>query len=104
MPNMPKVTKLRMSDGVTYTVYDEIALHMDENGNVLTNIPNVNYMIINMGLKLMAVNGTDVAVTNVLSRSADGEIVTRDADKLLKDIGGYSCSVDNEVLSLKLGK
>lgn len=104
MPNMPKVTKLRMSDGVTYTVYDEIALHMDENGNVLTNIPNVNYMIINMGLKLMAVDGTDVAVTNVLSRSENGEIVTRAADKLLKDIGGYSCSVDNEVLSLKLGK
>lgn len=104
MPNMPKVTKLRMSDGVTYTVYDEIALHMDENGNVLTNIPNVNYMIINMGLKLMAVDGTDVAVTNVLSRSENGEIVTRAADKLLKDIGGYSCSVNNEVLNLKLGK
>ena len=104
MPNMPKVTKLKMSDGVTYTVYDEVALHMDENGNVLTNIPNVNYMIINMGLKLTAINGTDAAVTNVLSKSTDGTIVTRDANRLLEDIGGYSCSVNDEVLNLKLGK
>lgn len=105
MASNPKVTKLKLSDGVTYTVFDEFALHMDENGNVTTGIEGIDYMIINMGLKLTAINGKDIAITNVLSKdTSNNEIFLRDANKLLKDIGGYSCSVNGEVLNLKLGK
>ena len=105
MPVNPKVTKLKLSNGVIYTIFDEMALHMDENGNVITGIEGIDNMIINMGLKLTAVNGKDIAVTNVLSKDMNSnEIFLRDANKLLGDIGGYSCSVNGEVLNLKLGK
>ena len=105
MPETKKVTKLRLSDGVTYRVFDDVALHMDENGNVTTGIEGIDYMIINMGLKLTAINDKDITITNVLSKDVGtNEIFLRDANKLLADIGGYSCSVSNEILNLKLGK
>lgn len=105
MAGEKKMTKVKLSDGVTYTVYDEVALHMDQDGNVLTNISGINYMIINMGLKLTSINEKPVPVTNVLSKDpVTDEIFMRNANQLLGDIGGYSCSVQNEVLTLKLGK
>lgn len=43
--------------------------------------------------------------TNVLTQKDDGEIVQRNIDFLLEDVGGISCSVMSDgILSLQIGK
>lgn len=57
------------------------------------------------GLTGKAITEVDLITKGISNRyTADGTIKKRSTDNLLADIGGFSCSADDGVLSFKLGK
>ena len=67
----------------------------------------VDDAILNGHFYIRTIDYINVAVDNVLTQNTStGEIMKRDADKLLEDIGGASYNMDatNGTLSLKIGK
>ena len=112
---MPNIRTIRLSDGQVYAVYDPLALHIDANGNILTDHPAIDAIILNGHLKITEIDDVPVSssIDNVLVAYNVGtaaapvyEVRKRDTDQLLEDIGGYSCAVDTSTntLSLQLGR
>ena len=90
----PKIKKIKLG-GVTYSIFDETALRLDENNNL--NVGTIT-------IEETPVLSEDEDINHVLVQDVDGMVKKRSTDKLLEDIGGYSCEVVDGVFNVKLGK
>ena len=104
------IKKIRLSNGILYTIYDNTALRIDpETGKLITGERAIDKLIL---------GDTDLVITNVILAPAtesidnvllvdeEGKVKKRSTDDLLKDIGGisYVMEDDNETLALYIGK
>lgn len=113
------IKKIRLSDGNTYYIYDEGAVRAEDLGNYLPL--SGGSLSGNLSVGDVLLNYTDGSITAnevkvldieeqtespdfVITIDADGNLLKRSTEYLLEDIGGYSASVSNSVLTLKLGK
>lgn len=106
---MGKITKVQLSDGSIYTVFDGDAIRLNSDGVLITGNDIVDAVILNGRLTITQIDDIPVNqyIDNVLVQdSATGIIKKRSTDILLKDIGGTSHSMDEArgILTLKLGK
>lgn len=106
---MGKITKIQLSDGSIYGIFDNGALRLNADGVLVTGNEVVDSAILNGRLTIMQIDDIPVNqyINNVLVQdSVTGMIKKRSTNILLKDIGGTSHSMDEErgVLTLKLGK
>lgn len=106
---MPKITKIKLSDNTVYSIFDNGALRLNEQGILVTGNTLVDELILDGHLYITEIDDVPVnsSITNVLVQDAStGEIKKRSTDKLLEDIGGISYSMDASagILSLKIGK
>ena len=101
------IRRIELSDGSIYTIFDEGAIRQNADGVLVTGNAIVDSAILDGHFYIKSIDFIDVAVDNVLTQnSSSGEIMKRDADKLLEDIGGASYNMDSEegILALKIGK
>lgn len=101
------IKKVKLSDGSVYSVFDNDSFRLNQDGILVTGNGVVDKVILQGHLYITQIDDIDVAVDNVLTQNAStGEIMRRDADKLLEDIGGASYKMNDStgVLSLKIGK
>lgn len=100
-----RIKKIKLSNNQVYSIFDEGALRLDSTGKLITGNDVVDKLILEGDLYITEVDDMDVATSNVLvQETSTGLIKRRSADKLLEDIGGYSASVNSNILQLKLGK
>ena len=107
MPDEGRIRKITLVDGSVYSIFDEGAIRQNAQGVLITGNAVVDEAILQGHLYITQIDDMNVAVDNVLTQnSSTGEIMKRDADKLLEDIGGasYNMDADNGVLSLKIGR
>ena len=110
MPNeLPRIKRIKLSNGQTYSIFDQGALRLNENHQLVTGNAIVDNVIIQQGLHITLVDDVPVeeSIENVLVQDPQtGEIKKRDTDILLEDIGGASYNMNSStgVLSLKIGK
>lgn len=104
---MAEIKKIKLSDGSIYAIFDEGALRLNENNILITGNQIVDAVIIKSGLSILEIDDIPIeqSIDNVLVQDTKtGRIKKRAANQLLADIGGYSCKVQDEVFSFKLGK
>lgn len=109
------IKKIKLSDNNIYYVCDSEAArasalldYLPLTGGTITgeidiqNICKVNNLYILQTTELPY----EDKPTNVLVQKSNGEIVKRDINYLLEDVGGISYSMDeeNSILTLKIGK
>ena len=105
-----KITKIKLSDGQIYGIFDTGALRLNEDGILVTGNEVVDNLVLVGKLKIEEVDDVPVeeAISNVLTQNTlTGEIKKRDTDYLLKDIGGITYDeqpLDEGILSLHIGK
>jgi len=107
MPDEGRIRKITLVDGSVYSIFDEGAIRQNAQGVLITGNDIVDEAILQGHLYITQIDDMDVAVDNVLTQNAStGEIMKRDADKLLEDIGGASYNMNDSTgtLSLKIGK
>lgn len=107
MPDTGRIKKITLVDGSVYSIFDEGAIRQNAQGVLVTGNAIVDEAILQGHLYITQIDDIDVAVDNVLTQnSSTGEIMKRDADKLLEDIGGASYNMNDATgtLSLKIGK
>ena len=106
---LPRIKRIKLSNGQTYSIFDQGALRLNSNHQLVTGNAIVDNIIIQQGLHITLVDDVPVedTINNVLTQDAStGEIKKRNIDILLEDIGGTSYNMDDStgVLSLKIGK
>lgn len=103
-----KIKKIKLSDGTVYSIFDEGALRLNEEGKLITGNIIVDNIIINSGLSIIAVDDKPVneTIDNVLIQDTNdnNKIKKRSTDQLLSDIGGISCKIENDTITFKIGK
>ena len=104
----PKIKRIKLSDGTICDIFDTGALRL-ENGILVTGNATVDNIIISKGLQITTIDDIPVqqAIHNVLVQDiTSNEIKKRTTNQLLSDIGGFSCSVDNDSATIifKQGK
>lgn len=110
---MPETTlnikKIKLSDGNIYSIFDNGALRLNENHILITGNEIVDEVILQGHLYITEIDDVPVedSIDNVLVQdTTTGEVLKRSVNYVLKDIGGFSASVNEETdtLTLKLGK
>lgn len=105
---MAKITKIKLSDGKVYSIFDTGALRLNEDKILVTGNKIVDKVILEKHLFITEIDNVplDQDITNVLVQDErTKEIKKRSTDKLLEDIGGISYKLEGDgVLSLKIGK
>ena len=105
---MANIKKIKLSDGSVYSIFDEGALRLNNEGKLITGNQVVDSLILG-GLYITEVDdiplgeGIDNVVTMV-QENGYWVMKRRSTDLLLKDIGGTSHEVQGNVLNLKIGK
>lgn len=104
-----KIKKIKLNNGSVYSIFDEGALRLNENGKLITGNTIVDKVILEGDLFITEIDDVplDEDINNVLVQDdGTGQIKKRSTDKLLEDIGGISYNMDDTtgVLSLKIGK
>lgn len=87
-----RIKKIKLG-GNTYSIFDETALRLDENNNLTVG-----------KLTMSETPEAEQAASSILVQGEDGMVMARPTDKLLEDIGGFSCEVVDGVFKVKLGK
>lgn len=105
---MANIKKIKLSDGSVYSIFDEGALRLNDEGKLVTGNKIVDALILD-GLYIIEIDDVSVeeSIDNVVTAVyEDGRWVMkrRSTDLLLKDINGTSHEVNGSVLNLKLGK
>jgi len=105
---MAKITKIKLSNGAVYSIFDTGALRLNEDKILVTGNKIVDKVILEKHLFITEIDNVplDQDITNVLVQDErTKEIKKRSTDKLLEDIGGISYKLEGDgVLSLKIGK
>lgn len=100
------LSKVQLSDGSVYYLKDLQAFKTS--GGTITGDTTIDTKLTTNKLYILSIETITVSPTNVLVQNeSSGEIMKRDTDELLQDIGGYSCdesALTNGILKLKLGK
>lgn len=106
------VRKITLSNGITYTIYDQGACRIDPTtGKLLTGDAVVDEIIIDKKLSITKIeipgigvqeNFNDVVVA-VGSQTTGYELKRRDKGQLYDDINGMECTVENGVLTFTRG-
>lgn len=107
------IKKIKLTDGSTYFIFDagaprkaDLDNYLPTSGGTITGNLQVDELIRVGSLQVESIEYQSTSTDNVLIQAADGTIKKRSTDTLLADIGGFSCSMDNEsgTLSFQLGK
>lgn len=105
------IKKIKLDDGSVYFIYDadaprkaDLDNYLPLSGGTITGNLSVDELITTGKLKVQSIEYLSTSTDNVLIQDADGTIKKRSTDNLLADIGGFSCSANDGVLSFKLGK
>ena len=104
---MGQIKKIKLSDGSIYSIFDNGALRLNENNQLITGNRLIDEILINGHLEVIEIDDIPLnqSIDNVLVQdSLTGRIAKRSTEQLLADIGGVSCSVDGTVFSVKIGK
>lgn len=106
---MANIKRIKLSDGSVYSIFDEGALRLNNEGKLVTGNIVVDQIIVNTDLYITAVDDVPVEqeINNVVTMvQENGKWVMRrrSTNYLLKDIGGTSHEVEDSTLSLKIGK
>lgn len=106
---MANIKKIKLSDGSVYSIFDEGALRLNNEGKLVTGNIVVDEIIVKNDLYITEVDDLPVeqAIDNVVTMVQENGRWTmkkRSTDYLLKDIGGTSHGVDDDTLILKIGK
>ena len=104
---MGQIKKIKLSDGSIYSIFDNGALRLNENNQLITGNRLIDEIIINGHLEVIEIDDIPLnqSIDNVLVQdNLTGRIAKRSTEQLLADIGGMSCSVDGTVFSVKIGK
>lgn len=105
---MANIKKIKLSDGSVYSIFDEGALRLNNEGKLITGNQIVDTLILD-GLYITEVDdiplgeGIDNVVTMV-QENGYWVMKRRSTNLLLKDIGGTSHEINGDVLTLKIGK
>lgn len=105
---MANIKKIKLSDGSVYSIFDEGALRLNSEGKLITGNQVVDALILD-GLYITEVDDIplDENIDNVVTMVQENGywvLKRRSTDLLLKDIKGTSHEVNNNILTLKLGK
>ena len=107
---MANIKTIKLSDGSVYSIFDNGALRIDEQGYLVTGNGIVDEKITCEGLYIVEIDEIPVAesidnlITAVQQTGGRWEFKRRSIDKVLEDIGGTSTNVDDNILVLKIGK
>lgn len=114
-----RIRKIKLSDGQIYSFFDAGALRLDDENHLIVDDPrfptgnaSIDKIILDGHLSIAEVDDITVntettykvLVQETGANNFTGEILGRDKDQILADIGGYSAKVNQDVLELKLGK
>ena len=105
---MANIKKIKLSDGSVYSIFDEGALRLNDEGKLITGNDIVDALILD-GLYITEIDDVQVeqSIDNVVTAVYENGrwvMKRRSVDLLLKDIHGTSHEVNNNILTLKLGK
>ena len=105
---MANIKKIKLSNGSVYSIFDEGALRLDNEGRLITGNEIVDTLILK-GFYITEVNDVPVndSINNVVTMvQENGQWVMkrRSTEVLLKDIGGTSHTINGDILILKIGK
>ena len=109
MPDQ-KISKVKLSNGQVYSFFDNDALHLHEGDTLVVGNAVIDNLIINEHLSILEIN--DMSIEEFLDEHSyvvtynelSKQLKKRSSNNFLADIGGYSAKVEDNVLSLKLGK
>ena len=106
---MANIKKIKLSDGSVYSIFDEGALRLNNEGKLVTGNIVVDQIIVNTDLYITAVDDVPVEqeinnVVTMVQENGKWVMKRRSTNYLLKDIGGTSHEVEDSTLSLKIGK
>lgn len=106
---MANIKRIKLSDGSVYSIFDEGALRLNDEGKLVTGNIVVDQIIVNTDLYIIAVDDVPVEqeinnVVTMVQENGKWTMKRRSTDYLLKDIGGTSHEVEDSTLSLKIGK
>lgn len=106
---MANIKTIKLSDGSVYSIFDNGALRLNEQGYLITGNSIVDQKITCEGIYIVEIDEEPVenTINNLVTMvqiNGRWEFRRRSIDKVLEDIGGTSTSVSNGVLNLKIGK
>lgn len=106
---MANIKRIKLSDGSVYSIFDEGALRLNNEGKLVTGNIVVDQIIVNTDLYITAVDDVPVEqeinnVVTMVQENGKWVMKRRSTNYLLKDIGGTSHEVEDSTLSLKIGK
>lgn len=107
---MANIKTIKLSDGSVYSIFDNGALRINEQGYLVTGNGVVDKKITCEGLYVIEIDETPVSdgISNLVTaiQQSDGrwEFKRRSVDKVLEDIGGTSSNIQDGILTLKIGK
>lgn len=106
---MANIKKIKLSDGSVYSIFDEGALRLNSEGKLVTGNIVVDEVIVNNNLYIIEVDDVPVEqeinnVVTMVQENGKWTMKKRSTNYLLKDIGGTSHEVDDNILTLKIGK
>lgn len=106
---MANIKRIKLSDGSVYSIFDEGALRLNNEGKLVTGNIVVDQIIVNTDLYITAVDDVPVEqeinnVVTMVQENGKWAMKRRSTNYLLKDIGGTSHEVEDSTLSLKIGK
>lgn len=106
---MANIKKIRLSDGSVYSIFDEGALRLDSEGRLITGNKVVDGLILNSNLYITEIDDVPVEqeinnVVTMIQENGKWIMKRRSTNYLLKDIGGTSHEVEDNILTLKIGK
>ena len=104
---MANIKKIKLSNGLVYSIYDDGALRLNEQNQLVTGNSIIDNIIIKGHVEIVEIDDipVDQAIHSVLVEDAlTGRVAKRSINQLLTDIGGISCSVEGDVFSIKIGK
>lgn len=106
---MANIKTIKLSDGSVYSIFDNGALRLNEQGYLITGNSVVDKKITCEGIYIIEVDEEpiDNTINNLVTAvqvNGRWEFKRRSVDKVLEDIGGTSSTVKDGVLTLKIGK
>ena len=106
---MANIKRIKLSDGSVYSIFDEGALRLNNEGKLVTGNIVVDQINVNTDLYITAVDDVPVEqeinnVVTMVQENGKWVMKRRSTNYLLKDIGGTSHEVEDSTLSLKIGK
>ena len=106
---MANIKTIKLSDGSVYSIFDNGALRLNEQGYLITGNSVVDQSITCEGVYIIEVDEEPIenTINNLITAvqvNGRWELKRRSVDKILEDIGGTSSTVKDGVLTLKIGK